>query len=608
MTEGYVGQVLRVDLTKGECDVEELDIDLARDFIGGRGLGAKILLDEVDPKVEPLSPGNKLIFATGPLTGTGAPAGCRYMAVSRSPLTGAIGYANSGGYFAPELKFAGYDVIIFEGKSPEPVYLSIKNDEVELKPARHLWGKTTRETEDLIKAELNDEWIARETHIASIGPAGEKLVRFAAIINDGGSAAGRTGLGAVMGSKNLKAVAVRGTKGVKVADGAAFRQAVATALEKIKASPVSGPQGSLARWGTAVGTYTFNKIGTLPTRNFTSGVFEGAKEIDGRTLASTILIRNKGCFACPIGCKRVSKAIDPKFQGHGEGPEYETVSLLGPCCGVSNPSAIAKAGFICNEMGLDTISAGNTIACAMELYERGFLSEAEAGYKLNFGNAEAMVELTRKIGLREGFGDILAEGAYRVAQKYGHPELFVGAKKLESAAHHARGLQGMGLAYATCNRGACHNNAMTSNLEVFGVPYKLDPAATEGKAQLVKTNQDILALTDSTGLCYFVLWGMWMDELLALLNTATGLDYTMESMMLSGERIWNAERLFNLRAGFTKADDHPSVRMTNEPMPDGPAKGQVVKLDAMLPEYYQLRGWDEKGVPTRKKLAELGLK
>lgn len=607
MEQGYVGQVLRVDLTKGKWEVEDLDLDVAKDYIGGRGLGARILLDEVAADVDPLGPDNKLIFATGPLTGTGAPTGCRYVVVSRSPLTGAIGYANSGAYFGPELKYAGYDVIIFEGKSPEPVYLNIKDDAIELKPAGHLWGKTTNETEDLIKAELKDAWVARDTHVASIGPAGEKLVKISSIINDKGSAVGRTGLGAVMGSKNLKAIAVRGTKGVKVADGASFKQAVSAAMEKLKASPISGTKGSLPRWGTAAGMYSFNRAGVLPTNYFRSGVVAEIRPIDGRTISDQFLVHNRACFGCPIACKRISKTTDPNFAGHGEGPEYETVSMFGPCCGVSNASAIALAGFICNELGMDTISVGNTIGCAMELYEKGFLPEADAGYKLNFGNAQAMVELTRKMGYREGFGDVLAEGAYRLAEKYGHPEVFMGTKKLESPAHQPRALQGMGLTYATCNRGACHNSGGMVNIEVFGVPEKVDPLTPDGKPELIKNSQDTIAVVDSTGLCLFALWGIWSPEILPLLNAATGFDYTMESMMLAGERVWNTERLFNLKAGFTKADDTLPKRMLEEPMPDGAGKGKVNRLDIMLPEYYRLRGWDENGVPTADKLAELAL-
>jgi len=605
MENAYAGQILRVNLTEGKWENEDLDMDLAEAFIGGRGLGGKILFDEVNPSVDPLSPDNKLIFATGSLTGTGAPTGCRYMVVAKSPLTGTIGYSNAGGHFGPEMKFAGYDVIIIEGKSEKPVYLSINDDEIELKPASHLWGKTTTETDELIKAEIGDEWRAGETHIACIGPAGEKLVKISCIMSDGGSAAARTGMGAVMGSKNLKAIAVRGTKGIRLADGEEFRGKVLELIDMFRGHPSHGIEGTLHLYGTAAAVPLGNVVGMFPTRNFSAGTLEAAdEELNPEILRDAMLIRGKGCFACPIGCKRITRVTASGFEGHGEGPEFETLCLLGICCGVTNLSAIVKAGFICNEMGMDTISTGNTIACAMELYERGFLPEADAGYKLNFGNAEAMVALTRKIGLREGLGDILAEGGYRLAEKYGHTELFIGAKKLEMPAHHARSLQGMGLGYATSNRGACHNSAKMSFVEF---PAVGTGTITEGKPQMVKDNQDLMAVIDSSGLCAFGTSIVIEEELLALLNAATGLDYTMEDLMLAGERIWNQERLFNLKAGFTKADDTVSRRMLEEPLPDGPAEGNVLRLDEMLPEYYQLRGWDENGIPTPEKLAALGL-
>ncbi|MDD5093920.1 MAG: aldehyde ferredoxin oxidoreductase family protein [Dehalococcoidia bacterium] len=607
MGNAYAGQVLRVNLTKGDWKVEELDMDLVKKFIGGRGLGGKILFDEVDPNVDPLGPDNKLIFATGPLTGTGAPTGARYMVVAKSPLTGTIGYANSGGYFGPELKYAGYDVIIFEGKSEKPVYLSIDDDEIELKPASHLWGKNSAETDELIKAELGDQWRTVDTRVACIGPAGERLSRIAAIMTEN-SAAARTGLGAVMGSKNLKAIAVRGTKNVRLADGEAFRSKIPELIGLFKRHPSYGVTGTMHTYGTASALRLGNVAGSFPTRNFTAGTFEAENEenpgLDPVVLREKMLIRAKGCFACPIGCKRVTRTTLPGFEGHGEGPEFETAALLGACCGVNNLSAVLKANFICNEMGLDTISTGVTIACAMELYERGYLTEAEAGCKLNFGNAEALVEITRKIGLREGLGDILAEGAYRTAEKFGHPEVFIGAKRMEMPAHHARALQGMGLGYATSNRGACHNSARMSFVEF---PAVGTGTVTEGKAQSVKENQDLMAVVDASGLCAFATGIVMPEELLLLLNAATGLDFEMNGLMAVGERIWNQERLFNLKAGFTKADDTISKRMLEEPMPDGLAEGSVVKLDEMLPEYYKLRCWDAEGVPTKDKLAALGL-
>ncbi|MFA4837519.1 MAG: aldehyde ferredoxin oxidoreductase family protein [Dehalococcoidia bacterium] len=599
MENGYIGQILRVDLTEKEWEVEDLDLDLAEKFIGGRGLGAKLLLDEVDPEVDPLSPENKLIVITGPLTGSGTPCGARYMMVSKSPLTGCIAYGGAGGFFGPELKFAGYDAIVFEGRSDEPVYLLINDDEIEIKPASHLWGKTTLETDDAIKAELANKWVAQDTHVACIGPAGENLVRFAAVISDGGCAVGRCGLGAVMGSKNMKAIAVRGTKGIKVADGKEFRDAVNNAMEHMNI----GPESVLGKWGTWAGSAIGNVLGILPTNNFNSGLFEDFDEggaYDAQTLVKTILVRRRGCFACPVACKPICKSIDPDFEGHGEGPEYEAVGLFGAGCGVKNSSAMAKAAFLCNEMGLDVISTGNTIACAMDLFERGFLPEADAGCKLNFGNAQAMVDMVTKIGRRDGIGDALAEGGYRLAEKYGHPEVFIGAKKMEAPMQNVRSSQGLGLSFATSNRGACHNSANAAAQMLHE-----EPLLPEGKGPFVKMHQDMVAVVDSSGVC--CLGQILIEDLLRLLVAATGIEYTMESLLLAGERIWNAERLFNLRAGITKDDDTLTPRMIEEPMPDGPATGDVVRIAAMIPEYYEARGWDDEGVPTDEKLSELEL-
>jgi len=604
--DGWVGKILRVDLTKGDYVEEELDVNLAKKFVGGRGLASKILFDEIDPMIDPLSPGNKLIFATGPATGA-ALGGSRYMVVTKSPLTGTIGTANAAGGFGPTLKFAGYDLIIFEGRSEEPVYLSICDDVVEIKAARHLWGKTTHETEDIIRDEIGNYWKARETHIACIGPAGEKLARLAAIINDKHRAAGRGGLGAVMGSKNLKAIAVRGTKTITVADKDACREAFLSILEINKKSPATSLEtaNSYPNQGTARVVNITNAKGILPVRNFQGGVFEEAAKINGEALRDTILNRKVSCFACLVSCGRLTKVDVPGFEGEGEGPEYETIGLLGSSCGVSSLPAIAKASYICNELGMDTIEMGGAIACAMELFERGFLPEKEIGFELNFGNAEAMVKLVGQAGLRQGFGDVLADGGYRMAERYGHPELFMGVKKQGFAAYEPRALKGMGLGYVTSNRGACHFRGATLLVEIS------DPYSIEGKPAILKQLQDQTAVVDAAGLCMFNTRGLTPDKIwnvvLTILETVTGAGYDIESILRAGERIWNLERLFNLKAGFTKKDDTLPPRMLREPIPTGPAKGQVHELNIMLPEYYQVRGWDENGVPTPEKLEELGL-
>jgi aldehyde:ferredoxin oxidoreductase len=607
--DGWVGRILRVDLTQGDYSVEDLDPDLATDYIGGRGLASKFLFDEVDPTIDPLSPENKLLFASGPLTGTAAPSGGRLTVVTKSPQTGTITCANVGSYFGAELKFAGFDMLIVEGKSPDPVYLSIVDDEVEIKPAPSLWGKTTFETEDAIRDEIGDDWRARETYIACIGPAGEKLVKFAAIVHDKHTVAGRGGVGAVMGSKNLKAIAVRGTKAVSVVDGESFRQAVTDALNKWNADEGLSYFGHT---GSAAQIAANSRRGCIPVFNHQQGTFEKAESLSWKAQKNYIAGARRACFGCPCHCRPVYKINEPGFEGKYIGLEYETNALLGPNCGIDNLVVVIKANDICNELGMDSMSAGGTMGTAMELFERGCLPEADVGFKLNFGNGEAMLELLKQTGLREGFGDILAEGGYEVAQRYGHPELFMGVKKLELPAYGPRRLQGIGLGYATSNRGACHNKAYTMAYESFAPPeWFMEPSDIEGKAALVKRLQDIVDVVDSAGVCLFPQAAMTppfqIEDVVTLLEAATGAGYTLENVMLAGERIWNLERIFNLKAGFTKDDDTLPRRMTEEPLPDGPGKGQVNRLSEMLPEYYQLRGWDENGVPTREKLSELGL-
>jgi aldehyde:ferredoxin oxidoreductase len=598
--KGWIGKLIRVDLTKGEWKVEELDQKMAAKFIGGRGLGSKILFDEIDPKLEPFSPNNKLIMATGPLTGTSASAAGRYMVITKSPLTGTIACSNSGGHFGAELKFAGFDLIIIEGKAKEPVYLYVEDGKAEIKDAKHIWGKTTHETTDQILSETD-----MDARVACIGPAGEKLVRFACIINDKHRAAGRSGVGAVMGSKNLKAVAVKGSGGVTVANKEAFRKATLDGFQKIKTNPVTS-QG-LPTYGTAVLVNIINTSGIFPTRNFQEGVFEGAEKISGETIADDILVRNRACFSCPIACGRVTKVTNPKYEYSGEGPEYEPDWSLGACCGVDNLEAIGKGNYLCDTLGLDSISAGVTIACGMELFEKGIISTKEVGRSLYFGDADAMLEMVRAIGYREGFGDALAEGSYRLAEKFGHPEYSMSVKKQEFAGYDGRGAQGMGLQYATSNRGACHVRGYMVFPEILSVPQKIDPSETEEKAGWVKTFQDLTAVVDSAGLCLFNVFAFGGPEILEYLKAATGVEMSLYELMKAGERIWNLEKIFNLKAGITGKDDRLPDRLLKEPMPGGPAKGKVAELSKMLPEYYQLRGWDKEGVPTKERLKELGL-
>ncbi len=609
---GWHGKILRVDLTNEKVSVEDVDPQMAKDFIGGRGWAIKHLYDEVDvaspTTVDPLSPQNKLIFGTGPLTATPAPTGNRYMVVTKSPLTGALSCSNSGGFFPTEMKRTGFDLFIFEGKAKRPVYLWVEDDEVELRPAEHLWGKTVPETEDALLEETDPK-----AKVACIGPAGERLVKIAAIMNDKHRAAARSGVGAVMGSKMLKAVVVRGTKKTPLAEPQAMRELCKRVHAEVKADVEKG--SSLREYGTAYVPPVTNEVGILPTRNFQTGVFEGVENIDGPTLKEKYLIRPKPCFGCPIACGRLTRVDDPLYGGEGEGPEYETIASLGSSCGIDNLAAVTKANYVCNELGLDTISMGVTLSCAMEMYEKGILPEGDVGRPLPFGDADAVIALVKQTAYREGFGDVLAEGSYRLASKYGHPEFSITAKKLEFPGYDPRGAKGMGLLYATSNIGASHMAGDLAYSEVFGVPEKIDPLSIEEKPRLLYRFEDAFALIDAAGLCVFLSVrylfdphvDLWPTRLTKLMNYATGAGYTEETLLQAGERVFNLERLFLLRAGFTKADDTLPRRMLEEPMPEGPAQGHVVELDVMLPEFYRLRGWDENGAPTDAKLAELRL-
>lgn len=597
---GWVGKILRVDLTLGKVNLEPLNEKLAQKFIGARGLGEKIFSDEVDPNVDPLSTDNKILFSAGPLTGTLATSAGRYNVVTKGPLTGTIAASNAGGYFGPELKYAGYDLIIIEGQATKPVYLWINDDKIEIRCAEHLWGKFTDETTDTLLEETDPE-----AKVACIGPGGENMVLFAGVINDKHRAAGRTGVGAVMGSKNLKAVVVRGTGGVKVANKEAFREAVLDARAKLAAHPVTS--GGLPAYGTNVLVNVLNQAGSLPTCNFRTGYFENADKISGETMAATRYVRNKACTACTIACGQVSAVKTGPWAVVGEGPEYEATWAYGSQCGVDDVDAIIKANNLCDQLGIDPITMGSTIACAMELFDEGIIDKEITGIPLYFGNAEAIVKLTEETGLKRGFGAQLATGSYRLADKYGRPELSMSAKKQEMPAYDPRGIQGMGLEYATSNRGACHVRGYLTSPEILGIPEKLDPDSTAEKPAWLKTFQDLTAALDSSGICLFTTFAIGAPEIAAMLSAATGVKYSVDEFMQAGDRIWNLERLFNLSAGLTAADDTLPPRMFKEPIPTGPNKGKVSKLPEMLPVYYEIRGWSADGVPGQEKLAELGL-
>ena len=491
--------------------------------------------------------------------------------------------------------------MIIESAAPKPVYLWIKNAKVEIRDASHLWGKDVPETSDAIRAETDDD-----AKIACIGPAGENRVLFACIMNDLHRAAGRSGVGAVMGSKNLKAVAVVGTGAVTCADPKAFESAVVKARDKINKHPVGG--AGLRLYGTDVLTNILNQIGAYPTKNYQDGHFPTADKLGGETLAATLLQRPKGCFSCIISCGRVTKVTNPKYAGEGEGPEYETSWGFGGDCCIDDLDAVTKANYLCNEYGMDAISMAVTVACAMELYERGLITKEDTGgIALEWGNAEAMVEVTRLTGVGEGFGKKLALGSYRLAESCGHPELSMTVKKQEIPAYDARAVQGIGLNFATANCGAAHVRGYTIAPEVLGNPVKVDKDTIEGKPALVILFQNLTAALDATGACLFTTFGIGADELAEMLGAVTGVGYTSEDFMKCGDRIWNLERQWNLNAGLTANDDTLPPRLLKEPIKTGASKGRLSRLPEMLPEYYELRGWDKNGVPTASKLGELGL-
>jgi len=556
-----------------------------------------------DPTIDPLSPDNVLIFATGPLTGTNASCGARYMVVTKGALTNCITTSNSGGHFGPELKFAGYDLLIVTGRAASPVYLWLCDGEVELRDASAVWGRGVWDTDDMLREEVG----VPDARMASIGQAGENLVRFAAVMNDKHRAAGRSGVGAVMGSKNLKAVVVKGSGSIPVADQASFLR---SQWKKKASLRDSRGRQNFTQLGTSSTLMPINAIGALPTHNFLETVFDGAEKISGEVINDDYVVAHKACFACTIACGRVSKISDEaggRFLLHtsprnwkmaGEGPEYESMFGFGPEVGVDDPEAIIAAHWLCNDYGMDPISAGATIGAAFELSQEGILDSFDEG-ALEWGDAGKMLQLLEDTAFRRGLGDEIAEGSKRMGEKFGRPEVAMVSKGQEFAAYDGRAMQGRGLSYATSNRGACHLKA-----EALRADYK-DPGH-EGKAELVATTENQISALDSSGLCLFLNSGATYDDYIAEFNSATGMDLSMDDFVTAGERIWNLERLFNLRAGITPADDTLPKRMLEEPIPSGPRKGMVSRLGEMLPEYYELRSWPD-GIPSDDKLAELGL-
>ncbi|NVK32082.1 MAG: aldehyde ferredoxin oxidoreductase family protein [Gammaproteobacteria bacterium] len=614
----WTKKYLRVNLSSGDIKVEDLNMTWAAEYLGQRGLATRYLVDEIDPTCDALGPDNKLIMTTGPLTGTNASTAGRYSVVCKSPLTGAVACSNSGGYFGNELKTAGYDMIIFEGKSPEPVYLYVEDDTVELRSASEIWGKSVWEADAWLHSAHQDP----DLKIAAVGRSAEQGALYAAIVNDLHRAAGRSGVGTVMASKNLKAVAVRGTKGVgNVKDPARFKEAVAAGKKVLADNAVTG-QG-LPALGTQVLMNVINEVGALPTNNMQTVQFEGAAKISGEAMleprksdGKPNLTRNAGCFACTIACGRVS-TIDPthfsiqdkpQYQGNSGGLEYEAAWALGADTGVDDLDALTFANFVCNEDGLDPISFGATLAAAMEMYEEGVITdEHTGGQALKFGSAEALVWAVEMTAKGEGFGKDLGLGSKRLCEKYGRPELSMTVKGQEFPAYDPRGIQGMGLTYATSNRGACHLRGYTVASEILGIPVKTDPLESDGKADLVKAFQDATAAFDSAGICIFTSFAWTLDDVAPQVDAACDGEWSTERLAEVGERIWNLERHFNQRAGISAAEDKLPKRLVKDAAKVGPATGRVCDLDKMLPEYYKARGWSDDGVVTDEVIQRFNL-
>jgi len=606
-----MGSILKVDLTTGALKSEPISEDVARKYLGGKGYAVYLLykyLREYESKgmapidIDPLGPENVLIFATGPGTGVpGFPCSGRYHVMAlRSPLTGSVGSANSGGEWGPFLKFSGYDMIVIEGESEEPVYLSIVNGSAELRSAKDLWGKNTFDTCRILSKRVG----GKNTSVACIGPAGENLVRMACIINDEHRAAGRTGLGAVMGSKKLKAIVVSGEGKVPVANPDEFKEVSRRCLETMRKNRVTGE--GLPTYGTSILINVINTVGGLPYKNWQTGVNPYADKISGETLAETYLTGRRACWGCTIGCGRVTMVPSGSFQVlKSEGPEYESIWALGGSTGVKDLDAIVKANHYCDELGMDPISLGSTIAAAMELSEKGYIPEEDLqGLDLRFGNSAALVEAVWRTAYKVGFGKYLALGSKKLCEIYGHPEISMSVKGLELPAYDPRAIKGIGLNYATANRGGCHVTGYTISVEILGIPEKIDPLTPEGKAKWVKLFQDFTCVVNSTVNCLFATFALSVKDYAELLSAVTGWNLSEGDILEIGERIYNLERIIVNKLGFDSKDDTLSKRLLEEPMPEGPAKGHVVELEKMKEEYYRIRGWVN-GVPTTEKLREL---
>jgi aldehyde:ferredoxin oxidoreductase len=616
MPFGYMGKILRINLADKEIRVEDIRRDWAEKFIGGPGLATRYLYDEVPKGIDPLGPENKLIIMTGPLTGTASASAGRYSVVAKSPLTGIWGHGNSGGSFGPALKRSGFDGIILEGTASRPLYLTIVDGQAELHDAGGLWGRTVPETEDIIQQQMAEKKLV----IASIGPGGENRVRYAAIMNNKHRAVGRCGLGAVMGAKRLKAIACGGKAFIALADKDTFNEVARKQIELLDESML---KVGFETFGTNMVSDMVNARGGYPTRNWQQGVFDQIENVNSQALTDKVFIKGVNCFACPIACGRGTEIKEGKWAGRkGEGPEYESAVTLGAMCGVSDMNAITMANYLCNEYGLDTISAGSTIAFAMECYEKGILTaEHTGGVPLHFGDADRVVDLIEKIALRKGIGDLLAEGSKGMSQKLGKgsAHFAMHVKGLELPAYDPRAAKITGLGYVTANRGGDHITAYVQGPTFIDAPFLLvedsrieDPfVANPKEAKVVVDLEDALTMFDCIGACKFMGILLPAEDYVQLISHATGWPFTVADFRTSGKRIYNLMRMYCVREGLTREQDTLPGRLMEDPLPAGPAKGMVIDrdtLERLKDAYYGLRGWDLKtGKPTVETLKALGL-
>lgn len=601
----YTGKILHVDVGSGRTKIQTFDETFAKKYVGGTGFGIKTLLDNQTPGIDPFDPQNPLIYALGAVNGTMAPcAASKFGIFSKSPASGFLGEAYSTGQWGAELRQAGYDIIVIKGKAEKPKYLWIDDESIQIIDASHLWGKSTWDTEEMIRKDLGDQYV----RVSGIGQGGENLSHFACIINDHFRAAGRTGLGAVMGSKKLKAVAVRGTRDVNVAEPEKLRQYCKDLYERCK-----GPATSKYRTlGTPANILSLNKQGALPTRNFREATFEGAEKISGEYLNEHYVVKIEGCSACAMRCEHIASVPEGVFKGATARIEYEPTMAFGSCCGVDRLDAIIKAVELCNIYGIDAISTGMVIAFAMDCYEKGLINSKDTGgLDLRFGNAEAMVEMISKIALRKDIGAVLADGVRDASKKIGKGSeaLAVHIKGVELTGYDIRGLKTAALGYAVSRRGADHQRHGSYGPDLGGQVDRFK--ADKSRGRLVVNGENLYAIFDSIILCKFSR-GIWKgyDDIAKLYTLVTGIQCNAADLQLTADRINQLGRIYNIREGLTRADDNMPPRIMNDPIPSGVSKGARVTqedLDILLDGYYEARGWTDSGVPKAEKLKEVDL-